>query len=312
MTITQLGYILALEQHRSFMDAADGCNISQPALSMQVKKLEEDLGVALFDRSSSPIGITAIGAEVLAQAKKIMQEHKHVYELISDYKDSVTGLVRIGVIPTVSPYLLPLFLRSLEMKFPSLRIEIEELTTAHIEEKLRSGDLDIGILATPLRQPDLSEHSLYFEELVAYISPENMLFQKNYVLSKDLDLNQLWLLEEGHCLRNQIENFCELQQKGSTHSQLKLRTGSLETVIKLADNYAGMTLLPELAIHDWDAEKLKKIRRFSNETPMREISLITEKNYKRHALLASIKLEILACLPPKLMDNKGDNLLSIS
>jgi LysR family transcriptional regulator, hydrogen peroxide-inducible genes activator len=311
MTITQLGYVLALEKHLSFVLAAEYCNISQPALSMQVKKLEDTLGVELFDRSSTPIRITAIGAEIIQQAKFIFKEVNQVSEIISEYKDLVSGTVKLGIIPTVSPYLLPLFIRKLETAHPNLSLEIEELTTKNIEEKLRNGTLDMGILATPLNQPDFQEYPLYYEELVAYISPENLLYQKNYILSKELDLNQLWLLEEGHCLRNQIENFCELKQKNSTNSQLKLRTGSLETVIKLADNYAGMTLLPELAIQDWDAEKLKKIRRFSKEKPMREISLITEKTYKRHALLAAIKGEIMASLPMKLRDNLGDKLLSI-
>jgi LysR family hydrogen peroxide-inducible transcriptional activator len=311
MTITQLQYILAVEKHLSFVGAAESCNISQPAISMQVKKLEDMLGVELFDRNSSPLKVTSIGKAIIDQAKFIIKEYTQVFEIISEYKDEIIGTVRLGIIPTVSPYLLPLFIKNLEQKYSSLKLEIEELTTQHIEEKLRNGTLDMGILATPLHQNDLIEHFLYFEELVAYISPENLLFNKNYLLSKEIDLNQLWLLEEGHCLRNQIENFCELKQKQNKNSPLKLKTGSLETVIKLADNYAGMTLLPELAIMDWNEVKLQKIRRFAAEKPMREISIITEKAYKRKALIEAIKTEVWACLPQKLKDNVSKNTLQV-
>jgi LysR family hydrogen peroxide-inducible transcriptional activator len=274
--------------------------------------LEEQLEVEIFDRSSTPIKVTAIGSEIINQAKNIFKEYKQVYEIIAEYKDTVNGTIRLGIIPTVSPYLLPLFLKNLEQKYPTLNIEIEELTTQSIEDKLRNGSLDMGILATPLNQADLVETTLYYEELVAYISKENLLYNKNYLLSKELDLNQLWLLEEGHCLRNQIENFCELKQKQNKNSQLKLKTGSLETVIKLADNYAGMTLLPELAILDWNLEKLEHIRRFSTEKPMREISIITEKTYKRNALIEAIKNEILNSLPRKTKDNVSFNPLNIN
>ncbi len=311
MTITQLHYILAIEKHLSFVGAAESCNISQPAISMQVKKLEDMLGVELFDRNSSPLKVTNIGKAIINQAKFILKEYTQVFEIISEYKDEIIGTVRLGIIPTVSPYLLPLFIKNLEQKYSNLKLEIEELTTQNIEEKLRNGTLDMGILATPLHQNDLIEHFLYFEELVAYISPENLLFNKNYLLSKEIDLNQLWLLEEGHCLRNQIENFCELKQKQNKNSPLKLKTGSLETVIKLADNYEGMTLLPELAIMDWNEVKLQKIRRFAAERPMREISIITEKAYKRKALIEAIKAEVLACLPQKLKDNVSKNTLQV-
>jgi len=312
MTITQLNYILALEKHQSFVEASIFCNISQPALSMQVKKLEDQLGVAIFDRSSTPIKITAIGQEIINQAKNIVKEHKQVFEIISEYKDAINGTLKLGIIPTVSPYLLPLFLKSFEENYPTLNIEIEELTTQNIGEKLRNGSLDMGILATPLHQSDLVEEHLYYEELVAYVSKENLFYAKNYILSKELDLNQLWLLEEGHCLRNQIENFCELKQKQNKNSQLKLKTGSLETVIKLADNYAGMTLLPELVIHDWSAEQLNHIRYFSGEKPMREISIITEKTYKRNAILKALKIEILQYLPKKIKDNSSKSPLMIN
>jgi LysR family hydrogen peroxide-inducible transcriptional activator len=312
MTITQLSYVLALEKHLSFVEAAQHCNISQPALSMQVKKLEDFLGVEIFDRGSSPLKITEIGAKIIEQSKNIFEEYHQIFEIIAEYKNKINGTVKLGIIPTLSPYLLPLFLRKLEIKYPLLNLEIEELTTQVIEEKLRNHTLDMGILASPLRKPDLVENVLFYEELVAYISKQNLLYNKNYILSKELDLDQLWLLEEGHCLRNQIENFCELKQKQNKDAQLKLKTGSLETVIKLSDNYAGMTLLPELCILDWEPKKLENIKFFAVERPMREISLVTEKTYKRKALIAAIKQEILNSLPDKILTNVSKKPLDIN
>lgn len=312
MTITQLGYVLALAKFQSFVEAANYCNISQPALSMQVKKLEDQLGVEIFDRSCSPIKITSIGLEIVNQSKILFKEYNQIKDIIADYKDNLNGTLKLGIIPTVSPYLLPMFLKNFETKYPNLRLEIEELTTHNIEQKLRNGTLDMGILATPLHQNDLKEEHLYYEELVAYISKENLLYSKNFILSKELDLNQLWLLEEGHCLRNQIENFCELKQKQNKNSQLKLKTGSLETVIKLADNYAGMTLLPELAIQDWGTDMLGHIRNFHIEKPMREISIITEKTYRRNAIIAALKNEIIITLPDKIKNNSSVNPLKIN
>jgi LysR family transcriptional regulator, hydrogen peroxide-inducible genes activator len=312
MTITQLSYVLALEKHLSFVEAAQHCNISQPALSMQVKKLEDFLGVEIFDRGSSPLKITEIGAKIIEQSKGVFEEYHQIFEIIAEYKNKINGTVKLGIIPTLSPYLLPLFLQKLEIKYPLLNLEIEELTTQVIEEKLRNHTLDMGILASPLRKTDLVENVLFYEELVAYISKQNLLHNKNYILSKELDLDQLWLLEEGHCLRNQIENFCELKQKQNKDAQLKLKTGSLETVIKLSDNYAGMTLLPELCILDWEPKKLENIKFFAAERPMREISLVTEKTYKRKALIAAIKQEILDSLPDKILTNVSKKPLDIN
>ena len=311
MTITQLQYILAVEKHRNFVEAAESCNISQPALSMQIKKLEEHLNVKIFDRSQSPVEITPAGQLVLNQAKVTIKDFNQIYNVVINEFDGLQGEVKLGVIPTIAPYLLPLFLKKFNEKFPLLQLNIEEMTTEKITENIQNGTLDIGILATPLALKDTKEIPLYYEELLAYVSPENELFTKKYILSDDIDLNNLWLLEEGHCLRSQIENFCELKQKQNIVSQLNFKTGSLETIIKLVDKYRGITLIPELAVFDLNEEQKLKTRRFEAEKPIREISLIIDKNYPRYAIVEAFKTCILECLPESIQTEKNSEILKV-
>ena len=311
MTIIQLGYILALEKHQNFVQAAEACHISQPALSMQIKKLEDTLNVDIFDRGQNPVRPTKIGEQILEQAKRTMKEFRHIKELVNNEKRGVSGTIRLGVIPTVAPYLLPYFIKNINNNYPLLQLNIEEMTTEKIIESIEKGDLDIGILATPLRLESIKEIPLYYEELMAYVSPENELFSKKFILSNEIDLNNLWLLEEGHCLRSQIENFCELKQKQNIVSQLNFKTGSLETIIKLVDKYMGITLLPELAVYDLKEEQKLKIRRFEAEKPLREISLVIDKNYPRNAVVEAFKNTIIESLPSEILTEKPAGVLGV-
>lgn len=312
MTITQLQYILAVEKHLNFVEAAEACNISQPALSMQIKKLEEHLNVKIFDRSQSPVMITPVGQLILDQSKITLKDFNQIYNLVINEFDGLQGEIRLGVIPTVSPYLLPLFLKNFHEQYPLLQLQIEELTTEKILEGIENGTIDMGILATPLGSIKLREIPLFYEELMAYVSPENELFEKKYILSDEIDLNSLWLLEEGHCLRSQIENFCELKQKQNIVSQLKFKTGSLETIVKLVDKYKGITLLPELAILNLNEDQKHKIRRFEGEKPLREISLVVDKNYPRYAVVEAFKNSINQSLPTNILTTKPNSILSIN
>lgn len=312
MTITQLQYILAVEKHLNFVEAAEACSISQPALSMQIKKLEEHLNVKVFDRSQSPVLITPVGQLILDQAKITLKDFNQIYNLVINEFDGLQGEIRLGVIPTVSPYLLPLFLKNFHVQYPLLQLQIEELTTEKILEGIENGTLDMGILATPLGSMKLREFPLFYEELMAYVSPENELFEKKYILSNEIDLSSLWLLEEGHCLRSQIENFCELKQKKNIVSQLNFKTGSLETIIKLVDKYKGITLLPELAILDLNDDQKHKIRRFEGEKPLREISLVVDKNYPRNAVVKAFINSIKHSLPNNILTERPHSILSIN
>lgn len=311
MTVTQLAYILAIEKHRNFVEAAEACHVSQPALSMQIKKLEEHLNVRIFDRSKSPVGITAIGQKILDKAKHTLRSFNQIYDLVIDESNGLSGEIKLGVIPTVAPYLLPLFLKKLNVDFPEISWIVEELTTQKIIEGLQNGVLDLGILATPLHVKNIKEKRLYLEELMVYVSADNELFNKNYILSEEIDLNYLWLLEEGHCLRTQIENFCELKQKQNIVSQLNFKTGSLETIIKLVDKYKGITLIPNLVTLDMTPSQKEKVRRFNGNKPQREISLVFDESYPRTAIIIALETTIKSCLPSGFGEVVGGKVLEL-
>ncbi|HMU73851.1 MAG TPA: LysR substrate-binding domain-containing protein, partial [Ferruginibacter sp.] len=199
MTFTQLEYIVAVDNCRHFAKAASQCFITQPTLSMQVQKLEDELGLKIFDRSKQPVMPTEAGAVILEQARKILAEKNMIGEIVQQKKGVVTGLLKVGIIPTLAPYLLPLFIQQFIKKYPLVKLSVTELTTEHIIQKLKEGKIDVGILVTPLDEPGIREHPLFYEELVAYVSKKDKAFRKTYVLAQDIDPNHLWLLEEGHC-----------------------------------------------------------------------------------------------------------------
>ena len=206
MTFVQLQYIIAVDTFRHFASAAKHCFVSQPTLSMQIQKVEEELGVKIFDRSKQPVIATELGAELIEQARKIISEKNVMDEIIHRKKGLVTGELKIGIIPTLAPYLLPLFVQSFTEKYPLVRLVVNELTTDFILSQLRAGKIDMGILVTPLQEPGIKEHVLFYEELMVYVSKKNAAYKKTYMLPQDIDPNKLWLLEEGHCFRSQIVN----------------------------------------------------------------------------------------------------------
>jgi LysR family transcriptional regulator, hydrogen peroxide-inducible genes activator len=311
MTITQLEYVLAVEKHRNFVQAADSCCVTQPTLSMQIQKLEDELGVKIFDRSRQPVVTTQIGFEIIQQARISISEFYKINETVNANKHDVSGEIRLGIIPTIAPYLLPLFLSDFLRQNISIHLKIKELTTDKIIEGLKNDELDIGLLATPLQQPNIIEYPIFYEELVLYVSRQNAIYKKKYALSEDINPNELWLLEEGHCLRSQIENLCELKRKAIGSNQLKYQAGSLETLRKMVERNQGITILPELATMDFDEERLSLIRRFQSPAPVREVSLVTHKNFSKIAVLKALENSILEAIPVKLKENKDHNILSI-
>ena len=240
MNIQHLQYVLAVDTHRHFAKAAEKCFVTQPTLSMMIRKLEDELGVKIFDRSKQPVVPTEAGEKVIAQAKMILQEVNRMEVIISELKGEIKGELKLGIIPTVAPYLLPLFLNSFLKKYPRLKIKITELTTRQIIERLRSHHLDAGILATPLNNDSLSEQPLYYEQFVVYASGDEKLMKKKFLLPGDIDPNHLWLLEEGHCLRSQVLNLCELRKKELENSNLEYEAGSIETLKKIVDFNNGI------------------------------------------------------------------------
>lgn len=310
MTLIQLEYIVALDNLKHFARAAEQCNITQPSLSMQVQKLERELGVQIFIRTT-PLTTTETGQIVIEQAKKILSEASSMRQLIEQEKSVVGGRLKIGVIPTLAPYLLPLFIQGFIEAYPRVHLTINELTTENIVRQLKNGSLDAGIMATPLHVPELKEEFLFNEEFVAYVSRGEKIFNKKYLLPDDIDVNSMWLLEEGHCLRSQVVNLCALQKNASIEKHFDYTAGSIETLKRLVDKNGGITLLPELATYDMSSSRKNMLRYFKSPAPVREISLTTLKTFNKTRLIGILKEVIVESLPSEIIKKKKVELVPL-
>lgn len=304
MTFTQLEYVVAVDTWRHFARAAATCFVTQPTLSMQIHKLEQELGVKLFDRSKMPVVTTAAGKEIVMHARKIMAERDDLLDFLQLRKGALAGELKVGIIPTLAPYLLPLFIPSFTKKYPEIKLVVNELTTDIIISRLREGKIDAGILVTPLNEKGIKEDVLFYEEMLAYISPKNAAYKKTYVLPGDIDPNKLWLLEEGHCFRTQIANLCQLRKASIEGSHFEYEAGSLETLRRLVEIYDGITILPELATLDMPAKQRKLLRKFKKPEPVREVSIVIHRDHLKKRLIDAMKKEIISALPEKLNKSK--------
>jgi len=277
MTITQLQYVLAVAEHKNFTLAAEKCFVTQPTLSMQIQKIEEELNILIFDRTKKPIQLTSIGQKIVEQAKNIVNEAGKIKDIVEYQKGFIGGEFRIGIIPTIMPTLLPMFLNNFIKKYPKIKLIIEELNTNEIIARLKNGNLDAAIAATPLEDEKIKEIVLYYEPFVAYIPENNSIAKKNEIEVSDLNIEDILLLQDGHCFRDGILNLCKNQDSNSRNS-FQLESGSFETLIKLADEGLGTTLLPYLhSLNLNDKDKIK-LRQFKEPKPAREVSLIYPKS----------------------------------
>jgi LysR family hydrogen peroxide-inducible transcriptional activator len=310
MTLVQLEYIVAVDTYRSFVGAAEKCFVTQPTLSMQVQKLEEMLNVKIFDRSKQPVVPTEIGAQIIAQARVILQESQKVKEIINSQQQDIVGELRIGIIPTVAPYLLPQVISAMMEKYPDLKLLIWEYTTEDIIHHLKTGVLDCGIMATPFGDPATEELPLYYESFVTYISKNSKLYKKKNIDPEDLEEENIWLLNEGHCMRSQVLNICRTT-KDNRLQGLTYNTGSVETLIRMVDRNDGATLVPELALAELTNKQLSKVRSFKSPEPVREISIVTHKNFIKKRMLNAFREEILAVIPKTMKQRKKKDVIGI-
>ena len=311
MNMQQLEYIIAVDDCRHFVKASEKCFITQATLSMMIKKLEDELEIKIFDRSRQPVVPTEMGSKVIAQAKVILRESKRLKELVQEAQGELSGELKVGIIPTLAPYLLPLFINSFLKKYPLVRLRISELTTAEIIDKLEKHDLDAGLLSTPLHSPSISEEALFYEQFVVYAATGEKILKKKYVLAKDIDVNRLCLLEEGHCLRSQAFNLCELKNKKKELNQLDFATGSIETLKKIVEANAGITILPMLALKDMSAKQKNNVRYFKDPVPVREIGLVTYRYFVKEQLMQKFKEEILSHIPSEMKSSVKKNIVNI-
>ncbi|AXE16977.1 hydrogen peroxide-inducible genes activator [Runella rosea] len=311
MTFVQLEYLVALDTYRHFAMAAENCCVTQPTLSMQVQKLEDELGVKLFDRSKQPVVPTEIGQLVIKQARLLLRESAQIKDIVDEHRGTVAGEIRVGIIPTLAPYLLPLFLDNFIKKYPQVKLKVIELTTEQLISKLNKDLLDVGIVVTPLQDDRITEYPLFYEEFVAYLSESEKAYQKEFILSEDIDPNHLWLLEEGHCIRGQILNICELRKQNSHMRNFEYEAGSIETLKRMVEHYGGVTILPELSLRDLTEKQRLQVRHFHVPTPTREVSLVMLRHHLKKSIIEAMKTEILNVIPEKMKQNISGKVIEL-
>ena len=300
MNLQQLEYIVAVDLHRHFGKAAEACHVTQPTLSMMVRKLEEELDLRIFDRSRQPVLPTEIGALVIDQARRVLRESEMIGEIVGRRKAIPEGTLQLGIIPTLAPYLVPLFIRSFLHDYPRVQLKIAEYTTDVLLEHLKKGRLDAGILVTPLHMPNFRETPLFYESFLVYSSHPT---DREVIHPGEIDPDELWLMEEGHCFRSQILNLCELRPRAE--SNLEYAAGSIETLIRLVDGQHGITVLPELATLGLSPERKERLIPFAEPVPVREVSLVTDRDHVKKHLIDLLQQEVLANLPEE-VKRKGD------
>ena len=288
MTITQLRYVLAVAEYRNFTVAADKCFVTQPTLSMQIQKIEEELSIQIFDRSKKPIQVTDIGQKIINQAKNIVNEADRIQDIVEQQKGFIGGEFRLGIIPTIMPTLLPMFLANFVHKYPKVKLIIEELNTDEIIIRLNNGKLDAAIAATPLNEEKIKEIVLYFEPFVAYIPENHQNYSKKELEVADLNVDEILLLQDGHCFRDSILNICKIDSF-SDKNTFKIESGSFETLIKLADEGLGITLLPYLHTLDLKEKDKLKLKQFVAPKPAREVSLIYPKSELKIQIIVALR-----------------------
>jgi LysR family hydrogen peroxide-inducible transcriptional activator len=309
MTIVQLEYIVAVDTYRSFVAAAEKCFVTQPTLSMQVQKLEDTLGVKLFDRAKQPVVPTEIGCDIIAQARILLSEHQKIKEIISDRQKDLAGELRIGIIPTVAPYILPKIITQFISKYPLVKLVVWEQTTVQIIQQIKLGMIDCGILSTPLHESHLAETPLFYENFVAYVAKNSILAKKKNINPDDINMEELWILNEGHCMRDQVLNICQRRKSSKGFQHFEYNTGSIETLKRMVDQNNGTTILPELALADLTDKQLDKVRYFKSPEPAREISLVTQKNFIKRRMIDALKAEILDFVPKRMKTKKKKDLI---
>jgi len=300
MTFTQLSYIVAVDTHRHFATAAEKCYVTQPTLSMQIQKLEKELGVLIFDRSKHPVVPTQMGTKIIEQARIIIKEQERMKSIATESDDELSGFLRVGIIPTVAPYLLPLFLRNFNMKYPKVDLIIDEAQTRELLHRLNEDQLDVGILATPATHNSMMEVDLYYEPFIGYLSPHHPLTEREELSVDDLDINNVWLLKEGHCFRDQTVKLCKKSGQFTGKTPIEFESGNLETLKKLVEQDFGMTLLPFLALHQMKKPGNAVIKKFEKPTPRRKVRLIYSRKYFKNDIIMAFTGEIRKSLPDEL------------
>jgi len=311
MTIVQLEYIVAVDTYRSFVVAAERCFVTQPTLSMQVQKLEDTLGVKLFDRSRQPVTPTEIGIDIIQQARVLLGESEKIKEIISDRQRELSGELRVGIIPTISPYILPKVIKGFIERYPQVKLVVWEQTTELIVQQLKLGTIDCAIMSTPLRESALKEIPVFYENFVAYASKNSKLSKKKNITPDDIDMEEIWVLNEGHCMREQVLNICQRRKSTQGFQHFEYNTGSVETLKRMVEQNNGATILPELALADMSEKQMERVHYFKSPEPAREVSIVIQKNFLKRRMIEALKNEILELVPKRMRTKKKKEVMAI-
>ena len=301
ITLTQLEYIVAIDEYRNFATAAEKCFVTQPTLSMQIKKLEDELGVIIFDRSRQPVVPTDLGAKLIEQARMTLSATQRIKEIIQEEQQEVEGTLKIGIIPTLAPYLLPVFIGPYIRKYPAVKVEVEELVSEEIIRRLKRDILDVGLFVTPYHDEKIVERPVFYEEMLVYAHPDCELLKKKEVGHEDIVTSDIWMLGNGHCFRNQVVNLCEMSASQHKNLPFEFESNSLETLMRIVDVEGGFTLIPELALQYMSPEKKKQVRSIANTKPLREVSVIYSRHFTKQRLITLLCDEIKSVVPAHML-----------
>lgn len=295
---------MAVDTYRHFGKAADACFITQPTLSMQIKKLEEELEIIIFDRSRQPLIPTDIGQRLIDKARVVLKEADELTDIVKEHKKQISGTLRIGIIPTLAPYLLPVFIGRYKKKYPHIFIKVFEQTTGQIVDLLHRDLIDVGILVTPLKEEKIIEKPIFYEEMLVYMNQDSLLNKKKKITIRDIAIPELWLLSDGHCFREQVINLCSFLGTVESKLPFQFEAGSLETLMNIIDREGGITIIPELAKAGMSEKRLRNVRSFSNLKPLREVSLVYSRHFAKHRLIDLLWKEIKEDVPGELQNEE--------
>jgi LysR family hydrogen peroxide-inducible transcriptional activator len=295
MNIQQLEYIVALDDHRHFVNAANSCHITQPTLTMQIKKLEEEIEVQIFDRGKKPIKPTQAGEEVIIRARQILREITDLRNFVSNEQRSIEGEFRLGIIPTLAPYLIPRFLPQFIEENPNTHLHIEELESEQLLKALHNDRIDIGLMVTPAEERQIREIPLFYEPFLFYAPYDHPFMHNEFIEDKLLDPAKVLVLTEGHCFRNQTLDICGKQNQNNNAFGFFYESGSIEALKSMVRKGIGYTLVPELSVDSITDQPF--VRRFAEPEPVREVSIVVHQNFSRQLLIDQIKNSILDNLP---------------
>lgn len=300
MTLQQMEYIVAVDKYRHFARAAESCGITQSTLSSLIQKLEYELDVTIFDRSTHPIRPTELGEEIINQAKILLFNASQIEELVSSRKGESVGKVRLGVAPTIAPYILPKLFRYLSVNHPDIQLFVEEARVSSIIKKLERAELDLALLATPLNNKDLLEIPVYNERFVAYVSPDEAIYGKEKLDTHELPVENVWVLQEGYCPNSGTFPFCRL----NSDNRAVYEAGSIETLVKIVDENGGFTIIPELHVPLLRGCQQKHIHHLYNPEPSREVAFVIRNDYVRERLLNILSDAIKSIIPSHMINER--------